>query len=151
MRGNFIYLPPFLSPSTSQTAHSAVARLSFPAEDDQSLEACHQRSFESDFMGPCSHARCWFDCPISQALLVLATQALFHSVLVWSSHSRARRTLLLCTCLTVLPRRIPPCRLFDLITMPPSCKERGWVTLCLMTRPHFPLRCLLYVCQLFLH
>lgn len=49
--------------------------------------------------------------------------------LVWSS----RHTLLLGARLTVLPRRIPPCRLFDLITMQAWWRERRWVTLHLTT------------------
>lgn len=59
--------------------------------------------------------------PDHRPFLVLATvllpgpQSVFGSR---SSHSRTR------SCLTVLPRRIPPCRLFDLITMPASRRER---------------------------
>lgn len=37
MRGHFIYLPPILSHSTPQTAHSAVVRLSFPVQENHSL------------------------------------------------------------------------------------------------------------------
>ncbi|KAI4802811.1 hypothetical protein KUCAC02_006385, partial [Chaenocephalus aceratus] len=43
------------------------------ADDYRSLEACHQRSFENNFTGLCSHALCLFDCPKSQTLLVRAT------------------------------------------------------------------------------
>lgn len=49
---------------------------------------------------------------------------------------------LLCTCLTVLPRRIPPCHLFDLITMLALRRERGWVTLHLTTS--LPSFCIFY-------
>lgn len=80
MRGHFIYLPPILSHSTPQTAHSAVVRLSFPVQENHSLffffllsdyqppEACHQHSFENDFTGLCAHALHLFDFPKSQAL-----------------------------------------------------------------------------------
>lgn len=81
MRGHFISLLPAPSRSTSQTAHSAVVCLSFPAAENhvlffsvnQSPEACHQHSFENDLKGPHSHAHCLFDCSKSQAHLFLAT------------------------------------------------------------------------------
>lgn len=45
-------------------------------------------------------------------------------------------------CLTVLPRRNPPCCLFDLITLPVSRRERGWVTL--RSTTSLPSFCIIY-------
>lgn len=75
------YLPASISQSLCLSNCSLCSRLavlsargkSLPPLDYQSLEACHQHSFENGFTGSCSCACCLFDLPKSQALLVLAT------------------------------------------------------------------------------
>ncbi len=58
-------------------------------------------------------------------------------------------TLLFAACLTVLPRRIPACRLFDLITMPALVERERMSDTSLNDQPPFLLYRLLFVCQLF--
>lgn len=141
---------------TFQTAHSAVVRLSSPKEENHSLclTICPWRRVISTHLRMISwdpaqsNVLCLFDCPKSQALLdscdcpTPGRRCLFHFLLMWSSHSRDWPTLLLSVSLTVLPKRIPPCRLFDLITMPALQRERGWVTLHLTTS--LPSFCVVY-------
>ena len=130
------YLPASVSHSFCLSNCSLCSCSSVRAEEHNSLfffsnypspEACHQHSFENDFTGPSSHTCCLSGFPGSQALPCSCDrpplggpQSVFGSR---SSHSRTR------SCLTVLPRRIPPCRLSDLITMPASRRERRWLTL----------------------
>lgn len=110
MRGHFIYLPPILSHSTPQTAHSAVVRLSFPVQENHSLffffllsdyqppEACHQHSFENDFTGLCAHALHLFDFPKSQAL------SPFFFCFLWLSYSSFSLSLPACV---IIPLKEP--------------------------------------------
>lgn len=163
MRGHFIYLPPFLSRSTSQTAHSAVVRLSFPLGENHSLffspsdyqspEACHQHSFENDFTGPCSYARCLFpqitgppcscDCP------TLGPWSLSQSLLVCSSHSRTHsfaRRLFDC------PSQEDSSLSFIRLNYYACFVEgEGMTDTSLNNQPPFLLHRLPFVCQLLLH
>lgn len=158
------YLPasisqPFYRSNCSLCSRSAVlsARRKslafFSPSDYQSPEACHQHSFENDFTGPCSYARCLFpqitgprcscDCP------TLGPWSLSQSLLVCSSHSRTHsfaRRLFDC------PSQEDSSLSFIRLNYYACFVEgEGMTDTSLNNQPPFLLHRLPFVCQLFLH
>lgn len=110
-----------------------------------SLEACHQHSFENDFMGPCLHAQ----LPKFTSPATVLLQGLGLSVMLVPLKSLAY-SFTQCS-VDCLSQEDSSFWLIWLNYYAGFAQREGMSDTLLNDQPPFLMRCLLCVCQLFLH